>query len=206
MENLGRCLKYYREQSGLSQIDLSEKSNISQASIARIEAGKQKNLKRETMRKLADGLGVSLTELMEPVTMVKEDTVAYVSAKTAPVLEINDIAFTKDLGASSWKPATFKATLSGDKNAFYLRVGFGLTIKPVIDEGNLILIEPAAEIREGDMVLFLSTEMKTIGKVYYPYDNLLIQPLDQNLPPIMLRKKEKGRPAVRILRVGGIIK
>jgi hypothetical protein len=68
------------------------------------------------------------------------------------------------------------------------------------------LMEPATEIREGDMVLFLSAEMKCIGKVYYPYDNLLIQPLDQNLPPIMLKKKEKGRPAVRILRVGWIMK
>jgi hypothetical protein len=34
----------------------------------------------------------------------------------------------------------------------------------------------------------------------------LIQPLDQDLPPIMLRKKEKRRHAIRILRVSGIKK
>ncbi|MGD0283155.1 MAG: helix-turn-helix domain-containing protein [Dissulfurispiraceae bacterium] len=206
MENLGQRLKYYREQIGLSQIDLSEKSNISQASIARIESGKQKNLKRETMKKLADGLGISLTELMEPATVVREKEATYVSAKSVPVLGINDIASMKDLGALSRKADTFETTLSSDKNAFYLKVTAGLTVRPVIEPGDLILIEPAAEIREGDMVLFLSTEKKCIGKVYYPYNNFLIQPLDQNLPPIMLKKKEKSRRAIRILRVSGIIK
>ena len=206
MENLGQRLKYYREQIGLSQIDLSEKSGISQASIARIEAGKQKNLKRETMKKLADGLGISLTELMEPVTVVREEEAAYVSAKAVPVLRINDIDIMKDLGASTRKADTFERTLSLDKNAFYLKITSDLTVRPVIEEGDMILIEPAAEIREGDMVLFLSPEEKCLGKIFYTYNNLLIQPLDQGLSPIMLRKKEKSRLAIRILRVSGIMK
>ena len=206
METLGQRLKYYREQSGLSQIDLSEKSNISQASIARIESGRQKNLKRETMKKLADGLGISLTELMEPVTMVKEEEAVYVSAKAVPVLGIKDIDVMKDPGAPARKADTFEPSLSSDKNAFYLKVTQGLTIRPFIEDGDLILIEPAAEIREGDLVLFLSAEKKCLGKIYYPYDNLLIQPLDQDLPPIMLRKKERGSRPIRILRVSGIKK
>ena len=206
MENLGQRLKYYREQIGLSQIDLSEKSGISQASIARIESGRQKNLKRETMKKLADGLGISLTELMEPVTMVKEEEAVYGSARAVPVLEIKDIDVVKDPGVLARKADTFEPSLSSDKNAFYLKVTPDLTVRPVIEEGDLILIEPAAEIREGDMVLFLSAEKKCLGKIYYPYDNLLIQPLDQDLPPIMLRKKEKSRRSIRILRVSGIKK
>ena len=199
-------MKYYREQIGLSQIDLGEKSGISQASIARIESGKQKNLKRETMKKLADGLGISLTQLMEPFTMVKEEEAAYGSARAVPVLWIKDIDAVKGPGAYARKADTFEHSLSPDKNAFYLKITPDLTARPVIEEGDLILIEPAAEIREGDMVLFLSAEKKCLGRIYYPYDNLLIQPLDQDLPPIMLRKKEKGRRSIRILRVGWIKK
>ena len=206
MENLGKRLKYYREQIGLSQIDLGEKSGISQASIARIESGKQKNLKRETMKKLADGLGISLTQLMEPFTMVREEEAAYGSARAVPVLGIKDIDAVKGPGAYTRKADTFEPSLSSDKKAFYLKVTPDITTRPVIEEGDLILIEPAAEIREGDMVLFLSTEKKCLGRIYCPYDNLLIQPLDQDLPPIMLRKKEKSRRSVRILRVGGIKK
>jgi transcriptional regulator with XRE-family HTH domain len=206
VENLGKRLKYYREQIGLSQIDLSEKSGISQASIARIESGKQKNLKRETMKKLADGLGISLSQLMEPVTVVREEEAAYVATKTVPVLGIKDIEVAKDLGVSARKADTFEPSLSLDRNAFYLRVTAGITVRPVIEEGDLILIEPAAEIREGDIVLFLSAETKCLGKIYYPFDNLLIQPLDRDLPPIMIRKKEKSKRSIKILRVSAIKK
>jgi transcriptional regulator with XRE-family HTH domain len=206
VENLGKRLKYYREQIGLSQIDLSEKSGISQASIARIESGKQKNLKRETMQRLADGLGISLTQLMEPLTVVGEEEAAYGSARAVPVIDIKDIDVMKGHGASARKAETFERSLSPDRNAFYLKVTAGLTVRPVIEEGDLILIEPAAEIKEGDMVLFLSAEKKCIGRIFYPYDNLLIQPLDQDLTPIMFRKKEKGRRSVRILKVSGIKK
>src|SRR5208282_1873064 len=160
VETLGQRLKYYREQIGLSQIDLSEKSTISQASIARIESGKQKNLKRETMRKLADGLGISLTQLMDPVTVVREEEAVYISAKAVPVLGIKDIDVMKDLGVSVRKADTFEPSLSSDK--------------------------------------------KCLGKIYFPYGNLLIQPLDHDLPPIMHRKKEKSRRAIRTLRVSGI--
>jgi transcriptional regulator with XRE-family HTH domain len=206
VENLGRRLKYYREQIGLSQIDLSEKSNISQASIARIESGKQKNLKRETMKRLADGLGISLTQLMEPVTVVREEEAVYASSRIVPVLEVKDIDAMKDLGPLARKADTFEPSLSSDKNAFYLKVTAGLTVRPVIEEGDLILIEPKAEIKEGDIVLFLSAEKKCLGKIYYPYNNLLIQPLDQDLPPVMLRKKEKNRRPIKILRVSWIKK
>jgi transcriptional regulator with XRE-family HTH domain len=206
VENLGKRLKYYREQIGLSQIDLSEKSGISQASIARIESGKQKNLKRETMKRLADGLGISLTQLMEPLTVVREEEAAYGLARAVPVINIKDIDVMKGPGASSRKAETFEPSLSSDKNAFYLKVTADLTVRPVIEEGDMILIEPAAKIREGDMVLFLSAEKKCLSRIFYPYDNLLIQPLDQDLTPIMFRKKEKGRRSVRILRVSGIKK
>lgn len=206
MENLGKRLKYYREQIGLSQIDLSEKSGISQASIARIESGKQKNLKRETMKRLADGLGISLTQLMEPLMVVSEEEAAYGSARAVPVMDIKDMDLMKWPGASARKAETFEASLSSDRNAFYLKVTADITVRPVIEEGDLLLIEPAAEIGEGDMVLFLSAEKKCLGRIFYPHDNLLIQPLDQDLPPTMRRRKEKGRRSVRILRVSGIKK
>jgi SOS-response transcriptional repressor LexA len=53
----------------------------------------------------------------------------------------------------------FEPSLSSDNNAFYLRVTPALSIRPIIGVGDLILIEPAAEIREGDMVLFLSPDL-----------------------------------------------
>ena len=108
------------------------------------------------MKRLADGLGISLTQLMEPVTAVREEETVYASARIVPVLEIKDIDAMKDLGALARKAGTSEPSLSSDKNAFYLKVTAGLTVRPVIEEGDLILIEPKAEIKEGDIILFLS--------------------------------------------------
>jgi transcriptional regulator with XRE-family HTH domain len=65
MKDIGRRLKYFRQKLGLSQLELSQRSNISQASIARIEAYKQKNLKTKTLERLAAALELSLSQLLE---------------------------------------------------------------------------------------------------------------------------------------------
>ncbi|HKZ56435.1 MAG TPA: helix-turn-helix transcriptional regulator, partial [Thermodesulfovibrionales bacterium] len=72
MKGIGRRLKYFREQMGISQLELSHRSAISQASIARIESNQQRNLKAETIRKLAESLGVSVSRLIEEPSIIKE--------------------------------------------------------------------------------------------------------------------------------------
>jgi len=71
MRDIGKRIKYFRQKLGLSQFELSQRSNVSQASIARIEANQQKNPKKETLEKLADALGISLSQLMEEPAMIR---------------------------------------------------------------------------------------------------------------------------------------
>jgi len=206
VETLGKRIKYYREQLGLSQIGLSEKTNVSQASIARIESGIQKNLKRETMRKLAAGLGVSLTQLMEPSMTVREEEASYNATRMIPVARARDIGSLKDINTLSKKADTFEPSLSADKNAFYLEVTSDLMSGPVIEVGDMILVEPSAEIKEGDMVIYLSPTKRCLGKIYYHHNNLLIQPLNQDIPPIMLKKRDKTKYRIGIFRIREIRK
>ena len=55
-------LRRLREQRALSQRDLSEQSGVAQATIARLEAGR--DARHVTTRKLAAALGVTPAELM----------------------------------------------------------------------------------------------------------------------------------------------
>lgn len=158
------------------------------------------------MKRLSEGLGITLSQLMEPAAAVKEERAVYISARTVPVIELADVDSTSNIADLTQKSDTYEAAVSADSNAFYLRVTPGLAIRPVIEQGNLILIEPSATTKEGDMILLLSEEKKCLGRIYYAYGNLLIQPLDQALPPVMLRKKEMTKRHVRILRVSGIKK
>jgi len=78
----GGRVKALRQRSGGSQKDLAEASLLTQATISRIEAGKVKSLKPESMRLLALALGVSVdylkgdVEISTPVDLLRSDPAA----------------------------------------------------------------------------------------------------------------------------------
>lgn len=59
---LGKRIKELRTQSGLSQEKFSLQINMDRTYFASVEAGKR-NISIRNIKKIADGLGVSLSEL-----------------------------------------------------------------------------------------------------------------------------------------------
>lgn len=62
---IGENIKKYRNKLGISQDVLSKKANLAFHTIAKIEAGSTPNPTIETVKKIADALGVSLDDLMK---------------------------------------------------------------------------------------------------------------------------------------------
>ena len=62
---IGENIKKYRNKLGISQDQLSKKSDLAFHTIAKIEAGSTLNPTIETVKKIADALGVSLDDLMK---------------------------------------------------------------------------------------------------------------------------------------------
>jgi transcriptional regulator with XRE-family HTH domain len=62
---IGKNIKKYRNKLGISQDVLSKKVNLAFHTIAKIEAGATPNPTIDTVKKIADALGVSLDILME---------------------------------------------------------------------------------------------------------------------------------------------
>lgn len=58
------CLRKIRTASGLSQAQLSEKSRVKQSVISDIENEKTKAPRIDTILKLADALGCTVTDLL----------------------------------------------------------------------------------------------------------------------------------------------
>ncbi len=58
-------LKKYRNKLGISQDVLSKRANLAFHTIAKIETGTTPNPTIETVKKIADALGVSLDDLMK---------------------------------------------------------------------------------------------------------------------------------------------
>ncbi len=62
---IGENIKKYRKRAGISQDQLSKKADLAFHTIAKIEAGATPNPTIETVKKIADALGVSLDALMK---------------------------------------------------------------------------------------------------------------------------------------------
>ena len=62
---IGGNIKKYRNKLGISQDILSKRANLAFHTIAKIEVGTTPNPTIETVKKIADALGVSLDALMK---------------------------------------------------------------------------------------------------------------------------------------------
>ena len=58
-------IRKYRKKLGISQDILSKRANLAFHTIAKIEAGSTPNPTIDTVKKIADALGVSLDDLMK---------------------------------------------------------------------------------------------------------------------------------------------
>ena len=58
-------MRKYRNKLGISQDVLSKRANLAFHTIAKIEAGSTPNPRIETVKKIADALGITLNDLIE---------------------------------------------------------------------------------------------------------------------------------------------
>lgn len=64
--SIARNIKKYRKKVGISQDKLSKLANITYNTIIKIESGATCNPRVETLKQIADALGVSVDELLKP--------------------------------------------------------------------------------------------------------------------------------------------
>lgn len=204
MINIGNRLKYLRKKLELSQLELSQRSNISQASIARIEANKQKNLKAETIEKLASALEIPLSQFLEEPTSIKEETLPYETPKMLPVVKLEEFINAQGHLNTKKKINLFEPALSPDRKAFFLRTTGAFISGNSLNKVVLLLIEPAAHINDGDMILFLSNERNTIGKIFFRHPICVLQPLRQESEPIIFNTKKRKKHGIRLFRISEI--
>ena len=63
--SIGKNIKKYREKLGISQDKLSKLAGITLHTITKIESGATPDPRIETVKKIADALGVSVDELLK---------------------------------------------------------------------------------------------------------------------------------------------
>lgn len=86
------------------------------------------------------------------------------------------------------------------RNTFLLRVKGHSMIDADIRPGDLVVVEPVSQVRNGDVVIALLEEEATVKRFYKEKDKIRLQPENQAMQPIYI---ERTDPAFRII---GIVK
>lgn len=87
---LAERLRYFRNQSGFTQEELAERTGIHANTLRKYEAGRRKP-KIEQLKRIADGLGISVIEFLDIEIENEADLVAMLK-KVSPFFKWNGIA------------------------------------------------------------------------------------------------------------------
>ncbi len=68
----GACVRHFRTDTGLSQEKFALKINMDRTYYASVESGRR-NISIENIKKIADGLGLSLADLFSAVDNYEEE-------------------------------------------------------------------------------------------------------------------------------------
>ena len=148
LENLATRLKMLRESKGLTKYRLSKLSGISETYLYRLELGEIKNPRRDTLAALADGLGITLSELIgetapqEAWQLVEQSLKAYIPVYTG-IYEVG-------MNPVDYVVCTRAEIPPDTVRGFRIQ---GLSLEPEIREGDILIADSALMPRDGDLVL-----------------------------------------------------
>lgn len=181
MATLAEYVRKKREEVGLSQYALAQKSGLSVRAVQLIEKGERKP-KVETLEKLARGLGVPFEEVAEVAGI--------------PVLKSRKVPIISWASAGDWEeaieyPEDWVEVLSSSPQLFALRV-HGDSMEPEFTEGDIIVIDPDRSAVSGSFVLVRNGEGNVIFEQLKVYgEKTILRPLNPRYPEIEMTEDQE---------------
>lgn len=191
VKTLADVIKERRDALGWSQADLARKAGVSQSTIGNIEAGTRGHLGRpppslpqiaralsattDELLRAAGWLGVGPADPPTPATLGASSSNAqpetarpYPSGNRIPVVgsaQLGDNGHFVELEYPVGHGDGWVDVASRDPNAYALRCR-GDSMKPRIQSGEFVVVEPNTEVSPGDEVLVKATDGRVMIKKY----------------------------------------
>ena len=199
----GERIKMLRKEHNLTQEELGAKIGVQKAAIQKYEKGTVKNIKRDSLLKLAQILGTTPEYLLgwdetpsniEPINdseFVMIPIIGKVAAGISCFAENNIV---------DYEPVLKSDVRDGEQYSF-LRV-VGDSMYPVFMEGDLVLVRCQSSVDSGSYaVVTIDGEDGVIKKVVYGKDFIELQSINPMYPPRRFEKEEVLR-----IRVFGLVR
>lgn len=176
-------IRQLRLSKGLSQEALGEMVGVKKAAINKYETGRVVNIKRTTLQKLADALGVSPADLLDD----KEDSnVIPVSiGKTVSIPVYGRIPAGSPAEATEYIEDYIDVPISMAKGKELLALKVvGDSMYPKYIEGDYVLIQKQPDCESGqDCAVRVNGNDVTLKKVIKERDGIMLQPINPEYAP-----------------------
>jgi len=174
MMNWGIHVKKLRKDQRLTQWELASKSGLTRSHICAIEMGRVKSVKRETLAKLARGLGISLDYLTKEVYGLPSESLSTETPEQVlehlKMVQAVSIPVYKDFPFHAGEPVDPdyyiylpRQEVSGKNIEAY--VVEGKCLEPALQDRDIIVLDRDAEVKVGDIVACATEDGFIVGKL-----------------------------------------
>lgn len=181
--NVGEYIKLLRTQRGISQEELGKVVGVQRAAVQKWEAGTVHNLKRNTIKKLADYFGVSPINFIElDAPDISTDNITY------PVIGEVAAGFDK-VAIEEWTGEKINIPVDylrgRQKDDFFVLQVKGDSMYPDYKEGDKILVlkQTALDYSGQIAVVICGEDYGTIKKVEQRPNCVRLVPINPQYPP-----------------------
>ena len=195
MNTIGDRIRTRREELGLSQDDLARKTGYkSRSSINKIEVGNQ-GLTQSKIKAFANALETTVSYILDTPEPVSKSSKAHripVFGKVAaglPIEMVEDIIDYEEI------PATW-----GDPSDFFCLQIKGDSMKPKIEEGDVVVVHKQADADTGSVVIAsINGEEATCKKLRKTDNGIFLMPTNNDYEPMFFSNDEIELLPVKIL-------
>ena len=210
MEQICIRLKQLRKKAGLTQEELGKLVGVQKAAVQKWESGRVVNLKRSTIKTLADIFGVPATYLVgleeeEPCPVSLGDLPNVYPADFSDMVKVPIIGSVKagPNGLAYEDHAGFLSVDRGDVNGaryFVLQVFGDSMTGDGIMPGDLALVREQSEVNSGELAVVLVEDHELEGRikrVYFNGKSIILQSSNPAYPPEIFSGRDRAK--VRII-------
>ena len=187
---LNRKLKELRKAKGLTLEDVAKALSTSKQTIHRYENGVISNIPHDKIRRLAEVLDVSPSELMGWTEDIPTfDNIIPLAKKRLPI--IGNIACGEPIYAEEEHESYVAADSSIDAS-FCLRARGDSMIGARIYDGDIVFIRKQDMVDNGDIAAVIINDEATLKRVYYypEEDKIILSPENPKYAPLVYIKHE----------------
>ena len=182
---IGKTIKRYRENLGISQTELAKKLCLRQSTVAMWETGRNKP-GYEMLIRIADIFGVELTELLGG-KVARIPILGRVQAGI-PRTAVEDIIGYVDASEDMYEPNEF----------FALKIK-GDSMEPRICEDDVVIVRRQSRVDNGDIAIVLVDDEATCKRFYQQKEGIQLVSFNLQYSPMFFSNERMRETRIEIL-------